>query len=139
MVAVVLISMPIVWELLRREGVSGVRTFRVLVAFATILCLASAAFIKEYLAKSDLATHLIATNERLRLAMDSANAMGWEWDARNGKLSWFGDLKTNFGIDAEMYAEGATGFLERYVHPEDREQVIAAVRDAWKNRMLCEG
>ncbi|MGB7728928.1 MAG: hypothetical protein WBL50_12915, partial [Candidatus Acidiferrum sp.] len=133
MVAVVLISMPIVWELLRREGVSGVRTFRVLVAFVTILCLASAAFIKEYLAKSELAAHLSTTNERLRLAMDSASAMGWEWDAKNSKLSWFGDLKTNFGIDAEMYAEGATGFLERYVHPEDREQVFAAVRDARKN------
>ncbi len=139
MVAVVLISVPIVWELLRRDGVSGARTFRVLVAFATILCLASAAFIKEYLAKSELAAHLSTTNERLRLAMDSANAMGWEWDARNGKLSWFGDLKTNFGIDAEMYAEGATGFLERYVHPEDREQVLAAVRDARRNHALYEG
>ncbi len=139
MVAVVLISMPIVWELLRREGVSGVRTFRVLVAFVTILCLASAAFIKEYLAKSELAAHLTTTNERLRLAMDSANSMGWEWNARNSKLSWFGDLKTNFGIDAEMYAEGATGFLERYVHPEDREQVFAAVRDARKNHALYEG
>ncbi|MGB2668609.1 MAG: PAS domain S-box protein [Candidatus Acidiferrum sp.] len=139
MVAVVLISMPIVWELLRREGVSGIRTFRVLVAFATILCLVSAAFIKEYLAKSELVAHLRATNERLRMAMDSADAMGWDWDAKNDKLSWFGDLKTNFGIDAEMYAEGANGFLERYVHPEDREQVFAAVRDARKNRALYEG
>lgn len=89
MVAVVLISMPIVWELLRREGVSGIRTFRVLVAFATILCLVSAAFIKEYLAKSELVAHLRATNERLRMAMDSADAMGWDWDAKNDKLSWF--------------------------------------------------
>jgi hypothetical protein len=56
MLVVVMISIPIVWELFRRDEATGMRTFRLLVAIATIVCLASGAYIMEYLAKSELAS-----------------------------------------------------------------------------------
>jgi len=61
MVAVVMISIPIVWELLRRNENAGLRTLRLLVAVATLVCLASAAYIKEYLARRELASRMEET------------------------------------------------------------------------------
>ena len=61
MVAVVMISIPIVWELLRRNENTGLRTLRLLVAVATVVCLASAAYIKEYLARRELASRMEET------------------------------------------------------------------------------
>jgi len=139
MVVVALISFPIVWELLREDDASGMRTFRVLVAIVAIVCLASAAFIKEYLGKSELAANLGSANDRLRLAMESGKAVGWEWDVKSRRVSWFGDLKMNFGVDSETYVERADEFLQRYVYVEDRELVSEAVRDAKKNQGLYEG
>jgi PAS domain S-box-containing protein len=139
MVVVVLISIPIVWELLRKDDASGMRTFRILVAIAAIVCLASAALIKEYLAKSELAASLASANGRLHLAMEFGNAVGWEWDIKSQRLSWFGDLKTNFGINSETHVESAEQFFQRYIHAEDREQVSEAVSEAKRNHRLYEG
>jgi len=61
MLAVVMISIPIVWELLRRNENTGLRTLRLLVAVATLVCLASAAYIKEYLARRELASQMEET------------------------------------------------------------------------------
>lgn len=61
MVAVVVISIPIVWELLRRNENAGLRTLRLLVAVATVVCLAIAAYIKEYLARRELASQMEET------------------------------------------------------------------------------
>jgi signal transduction histidine kinase len=58
MVAVVIISFPIVWELLQRSENTGLRTLRLVVAVATVVCLASAAYIKEYLARRELACRM---------------------------------------------------------------------------------
>ena len=139
MLVVVFISIPIVWEVLRSDGVTDRRTLRMLVAVAAIVCLASAAFIKEYLAKSELAATLGSAHERLRLAMESAKAVGWDWDLNTSHVSWFGDLQTNFGIDSETYVERAADFFQRYVHPEDRQRVSAAVTEARKNHTLYHG
>jgi signal transduction histidine kinase len=56
MIAVVAISIPIVWELLERNENPNLRTLRLLVAVATVVCLASAAYIKEYLDRRELAS-----------------------------------------------------------------------------------
>ncbi len=139
MVVVVLISVPMVWELLREDGSNGMRKFRILVAIAAIVCLASAAFIKEYLGKSELAASLSSANGRLHLAMEFGKAVGWEWDIKSHRLVWFGDLKTNFGIDSATHVASADDFFERYIHSEDREQVSEAVNQAKRNHGLYEG
>ena len=57
MLVVVMISIPIVWELFQRNENTGLRTLRLLAAIVAIVCLASAAYIKEYLARRELAFH----------------------------------------------------------------------------------
>ncbi|HEY4979871.1 MAG TPA: PAS domain-containing protein, partial [Candidatus Acidoferrum sp.] len=98
-----------------------------------------AAFLKEYLAKSELASRLGSTNDRLHLAMESGNAVGWEWEVKTGWISWFGDLRTNFGIDSDTYMGRVEDFFRRYIHPEDREQVSEAVVAARNNGKLYAG
>jgi PAS domain S-box-containing protein len=73
--------------------------------------------------------------ERLRLAMESGKAVGWEWDLKTGRDSWFGDLESMFGIPSESFV-GRPEDFHRYVHPEDRQQVSEAVADSRKNHRL---
>lgn len=69
------------------------------------------------------------SEERLRSAMESGKAVGWEWNILTGQDSWFGDLKSMFGIAAESYVGRPEDFY-RYVHPEDRQAVSQAVSGA---------
>ena len=63
---VVMISIPIVWELLQRNENAGLRTFRLVAAVAIIVCLASADYVKEYLDRHELASYVRLANDRLR-------------------------------------------------------------------------
>ena len=136
MLVVVMISIPIVWELFQRNESSGLRTLRVLVAIAAIVCLAGAAYIKEYLARRELDFHFGLANDRLRLAMEASASAGWDFDVKSGRDVWFGDLQTIFGIASDPYATTKEDFI-RYVHPDDRTRVSEAIADARQNRKLC--
>jgi PAS domain S-box-containing protein len=135
MLVVVMISIPIVWELFQRDESSGLRTLRVLVAIAAIVCLASAAYIKEYLARRELDFHFGMANDRLRLAMEASASVGWDFDVKSGREVRFGDLQTIFGISSDTYVTTGEDFI-RYVHPDDRTRVSEAVADARKNQKL---
>ncbi len=75
---------------------------------------------------------LAVANDRLRLAMESGKSVGWDWDVKSGRDSWFGDLKTMFGIDSDTYV-GRVEDFHRSVHVEDRGRVSAAVAHAMQN------
>jgi PAS domain S-box-containing protein len=135
MLVVVMISIPIVWELFQRNESSGLRTLRVLVAIAAIVCLASAAYIKEYLARRELDFHFGLANDRLRLAMEASASAGWDFDVKSGRDVWFGDLQTIFGIASDPWVTTREDFI-RYVHPDDRTRVSEAIADARQNRKL---
>jgi len=133
MLVVVMISVPILWELFQRSENPGLRTLRVVFAVAMIICLASAAYIKEYLAKRELALHFGFATDRLRIAMESGKSVGWDWDVKTGRDIWFGDLETMFGIPSHTYT-GCVEDFRRRIHPQDRSDVWNAVNDAMKNR-----
>ncbi len=135
MLVVVMISIPIVWELFQRDESSGLRTLRVLVAIAAIVCMASAAYIKEYLARRELDFHFGMANDRLRLAMEASASVGWDFDVKSGREVRFGDLQTIFGISSDTYVTTGEDFI-RHVHPDDRTRVSEAVADARKNQKL---
>jgi PAS domain S-box-containing protein len=137
MVAVVLISVPVVWELSHIAVATGVPTFRLLVALSAIVCLAIAAFLKEHLAHKELASDVVSTNHRLRWAMESGKAMGCEWDLKSGRIYWFGDLKTSFGFGADTFEESTQDFYAK-VHPADRPQVSQAMENASRDRKVYE-
>jgi PAS domain S-box-containing protein len=74
----------------------------------------------------------------LRSVLDAGNAVGWDWDVRNGSLVWFGNLHTMFGIASTTFVGRMEDFRAR-VHPEDRDFVSAAVADAMKRRAAYAG
>ena len=132
---VVMVSIPIIWELFQRNENIGLRTLRLLVAIVAILCLASAAYIKEYLARRELDFHFGLANDRLRLAMEASASVGWDFEVKSGRHVWFGDLQTIFGIASDTYVTTGEDFT-RYVHPEDRTRVSEAIADARQNKKL---
>jgi len=72
-------------------------------------------------------------NDRLRLAMESGNSVGWEWDLKTNRDTWFGDLSTVFGIPSTVF-DGHVDDFRRSVHSEDRALVWRAVKDAMETR-----
>ncbi|MGC1415884.1 MAG: PAS domain S-box protein [Candidatus Acidiferrum sp.] len=137
MLVVVMISIPFVWELFQRNESSGLRTLRVLVTMGAIVCLASAAYIKEYLARRELDFHFGLANDRLRLAMEASASAGWDFDVKSGRDVLFGDLQAIFGIASDPHVTTREAFF-RYVHPDDRTRVSEAIADARQNRKLYE-
>ena len=135
MLVVVMVSIPIIWELFQRNENTGLRTLRLLVAIVAILCLASAAYIKEYLARRELDFHFGLANDRLRLAMEASASVAWDFEVKSGRNVWFGDLQTIFGIPSDVYATTREEFI-RYVHPDDRTKVSEAITDARQNQKL---
>jgi PAS domain S-box-containing protein len=72
---------------------------------------------------------LALTYDRLRLAVDAGNAVGWDLDVKTGHNRWFGDLRTMFGIPSDTFSGRAEDFYRR-VHQEDQEFVRNAVTAA---------
>ena len=133
MLVVVIISVPLVWELFQKDEPAGMRRFRLLVAVAAIVCLATVAYIREHFAKSELISQLSLANDRLNLALEAGKSLGWEWDLKTGRLSWFGDLQPIFGIPFDTFIGQDEDFY-RYVHPEDRQMVARANSEARQSR-----
>ncbi|HKF49724.1 MAG TPA: sensor histidine kinase [Terracidiphilus sp.] len=76
MLAVVMISLPMAWELFHRDENANIRTLRLIVASAAIVLLACGAYLKEYLDRRELAwsfnRRLIQAQEeeRIRIARE---------------------------------------------------------------------
>src|SRR5229473_3116367 len=91
------------------------------------------AFVEDITAHKLAETEVARSEDRLRLALEAGKAVGWEWDIKSGRDTWFGDLRTMFGIPSDNFVGQVEDFF-RYVHPEDRQVVAKAVADARQNR-----
>jgi PAS domain S-box-containing protein len=129
MLAVLLISIPLVWELFQKNEMAPMRTFRVTVVIAAIVYLAGIAYIREHFARRELISQLGLANERLRLALEAGRSVAWEWDLETGQNSWFGDLENMFGIPLNTFIGRDEDFY-RHVHPQDRQMVARANAEA---------
>jgi PAS domain S-box-containing protein len=131
MLAVIAIPAIGIWELLRGDELYVTRGIRLLIVLITFLLLAVFVFLREYLTGQELAADADSATDRLRLATESGKSVGWDWDVRSGRGSWFGDLQTMFGIPSNSYSGHVEDFRRR-VHPDDRARVWKAVDDARK-------
>jgi PAS domain S-box-containing protein len=135
MLVVVMVSIPIIWELVQRNESIGLGTLRLLVAIVAILSLASAAYIKEYLTRRELDFDFGLANDRLRMAMEASASVGWDFDVKSGRDVLFGDLQAIFGLPGDSYVITTEDFF-RYVHTDDRTRVSEAIDDARQNQKL---
>jgi PAS domain S-box-containing protein len=93
------------------------------------------AFVEEITERKRAEQELDLAHERLRLAMKSGRVVGWDLDVKSGRDSWFGDLRTQFGIPSDSFVGRVEDFYRR-VHPEDRARVAKAVQEAKENQEL---
>jgi PAS domain S-box-containing protein len=129
MIFVLLVAIPIAWELLQRDENPAIRTLRLIVALTTLVCIAGATFVKDFFAKRDLSSNIRLADDKLRLALQAAGTAVWEFDLGSGRGLWFGDLRIIFGIPSETYAAGMEEFIDR-LHPDDREKVSETLDQA---------
>ena len=132
MLVVVCIPLIGMWELFRAEEPYGTREGRLLIVLTSLVLLAAAASIRHYLVNRDLTSDVGFAQYLLRLAMQSGNAVVWDWDLKRGRETWSGDLATMHGIPSDTFS-GTAGDFHRSIHPEDRELVAEAI-DAAKLR-----
>jgi len=73
-------------------------------------------------------TELHDSEERLRLAIESAKMGTWDFYPQTGKLSWSDRCKAVFGLSPEAHMD-YQAFLDR-VHPDDRQRIDEDVQQA---------
>jgi PAS domain S-box-containing protein len=125
--SVVLEREPTFWETYKRYIVAGILAF--LAQTLVIIAL-----LWQRSKRRQTEAQLVRYSEQLHLAMESGKSVGWEWDLITGQDSWFGDLRTMFGISSDRFT-GQVGDFFRYIHPDDRNQVAEAVADARQKHM----
>jgi diguanylate cyclase (GGDEF)-like protein/PAS domain S-box-containing protein len=85
---------------------------------------------RDVSAEKVAAAALYETVEKLRLAVDAAALMYWEWDRDADQLHWGRDPSALVG-EAGGRNTRWSEYLE-IVHPEDRERYLATVGAAWE-------
>jgi diguanylate cyclase (GGDEF)-like protein/PAS domain S-box-containing protein len=73
--------------------------------------------------------------EKLRLAVDAAELMYWEWERDTDQLNWGRDPSTLVGESGGRRTRWSE-YLE-IVHPDDRERYLATVNAAWEQAGAC--
>ena len=73
------------------------------------------------------------SEERLRLALTSADMNTFDWNIREDRVTWSSGLAKRLQMPPETFAGGFDAILQK-VHPDDRDHVRQAVREAIENR-----
>lgn len=74
--------------------------------------------------------------EKLRLAVEAADLVYWEWDRDSDRLHWGTRPLAPAGADIGRVTSWSE--YRELVHPEDRERYLAAVAAAWDSPGTCE-
>jgi len=73
------------------------------------------------------------SEKRLSEAQRIANIGHWDWDIRTNELYWSDEIYHIFGLDPQLFGTTYVAFLN-YIHPDDREDVKKALREALQGR-----
>ena len=60
--------------------------------------------------------------ERLRLALEGTETGYWEWFVDTDAIEWSDNMGPLYGLPRGNQPAGVEEFLDRIVHPEDRER-----------------
>ena len=63
---------------------------------------------------------------RLRLALEAGRMGTWEWTIATNEVVWSPSLEATHGLAPGTF-EGTFAGYQKDIHPEDREQILAAI------------
>jgi len=129
MAAVVAVPVVGLFELFRTDEQQATRLVRLLIVLISVVLLAVVAFIQDYLSNRQLTSDITLANDQLRLAVESGKSVVWDWDLRDERDFWFGDLHSMFGVQSGTFA-GRNADFRRHVHPDDREYLSKGIAEA---------
>lgn len=122
------------WFLGRAEPMLGERG-EVVQWFGTATDIDSRKTREDQLRRSEarLGRLLREREEQLELALARAQMGTWEWEIATGRLTWSPGLELQFGYAPGEFPGKVEAFEQR-IHPDDRERVHQAIRDALEDR-----
>ncbi|MDH7487704.1 MAG: PAS domain-containing protein [Anaerolineae bacterium] len=82
--------------------------------------------VRYYRQQAETAQALRASEERFRLAAQSASDLIWEWDIANGRLDWFGAIDELLGYAPGEFPRTIEAW-EGIIHPDDHDRVMATL------------
>jgi diguanylate cyclase (GGDEF)-like protein/PAS domain S-box-containing protein len=85
---------------------------------------ANAELKREIGEREHVETALRASQDQLRVALESARMGVWEWDIPRGAMHWSERVAALFGLALEQF-DGTLQSAMRLIHPDDRERVQA--------------
>ena len=91
---------------------------------------------RDVTAEKAAAAALYENVEKLRLAVDAAELMYWEWDRDADQLQWGRDPSSLVGAAPAGRTTSWTEYLD-LVHPEDRDRYLEKVNAAWEQTGPC--
>ncbi len=68
--------------------------------------------------------------ERLRLALEGTETGFWEWDVTTDNVEWSENMGPLYGLPRGSQPSGVADFLDRIVHPEDRDRIASVIERA---------
>jgi PAS domain S-box-containing protein len=74
------------------------------------------------------------TEPALRLALEAGEIGVWEWEIATGEVRWSENLEQIHGIPAGSFGRTFEAY-RALIHPEDREQVMNAIRGCLEGRV----
>lgn len=77
-----------------------------------------------------------AAEERFRLATQATQDLFYDYDARSQRLWCTENIRDVLGYDEQDVSTDAAWWCER-IHPDDRERIIATLREAIERRAPC--
>lgn len=66
------------------------------------------------------------SEERFRIAAQSANDLIWEWDIVKGELAWFGKIDEMLGYEPGEFSRTIEAW-EKIIHPNDHDRVMTTL------------
>ena len=91
---------------------------------------------RDVTAEKAAAAAMYENVEKLRLAVDAAELMYWEWDRDSDQLHWGRDPAALVGSAPAGRSTSWSEYREM-VHPEDRERYLERVNSAWEQTGTC--
>src|SRR4051812_27494462 len=71
--------------------------------------------------------------ERLRLALEGTETGFWEWFIDSDTIEWSENMGPLYGLPRGTQPGGLNDFLERIVHPQDRETLSRLIEVALRD------